>query len=61
MVLAAVYDQLAADAQNRYMLSYTPTNQVQDGSWRRVSIEAKTANGDAYRVTTREGYYAPKS
>jgi Ca-activated chloride channel family protein len=59
--LAAVYDQLAADAQNRYMLSYTPTNQTQDGSWRRVSIVAKTAGGDEYRVATREGYFAPKA
>jgi Ca-activated chloride channel family protein len=55
-----VYDQLAADAQNRYMLSYTPTNQTQDGSWRSVSIAAGTG-GDEYRVATREGYFAPKA
>jgi len=59
--LAEVYDQLAADAQNRYMLSYTPTNQTQDGSWRRVMVAARTAGGEEYRVSTREGYFAPKA
>ncbi|MES1255878.1 MAG: VWA domain-containing protein, partial [Acidobacteriota bacterium] len=58
--LAAVYDQLALDAQNRYFLSYTPTNQQQDESWRRVSITAKSIDGD-FVVTTRDGYFAPKA
>ena len=29
--LASVYDQLAADAQNRYLVTYTPTNTARDG------------------------------
>ena len=36
--LAGVYDQLAADAQNRYLVTYTPTNTTRDGSWRAVSL-----------------------
>jgi VWFA-related protein len=59
--LTAVYDQLAADAQSRYMLSYTPRNQTQDGSFRAVSVKAVTADGTDYRVAAREGYYAPKA
>jgi Ca-activated chloride channel family protein len=59
--LTAVYDQLAADAQFRYMLSYTPRNQTQDGSFRAVAVKAVTADGTDYRVAAREGYYAPKA
>ncbi len=58
--LAPVYDRLAVDAQNRYVLSYTPTNQRQDGSWRQVTLTAG-APSDRYRVDTRDGYYAPKA
>jgi VWFA-related protein len=59
--LTAVYDQLATDAQSRYMLSYTPRNQTQDGSFRAVAVSAVTAEGTAYRVAAREGYFAPKA
>jgi VWFA-related protein len=59
--LGQVYDQLAADAQNRYVISFTPTNQMQDGSFRRVEIKAVTAGGEEFRVTTRDGYFAPKA
>ena len=59
--LGQVYDQLAADAQSRYVISYTPTNQVHDGAFRRVTVRAVTANGDEYRVSTRDGYFSPKA
>jgi len=59
--LGQVYDQLAADAQSRYVISFTPGDQVQDGSFRHVTVQAMTAGGDQYRVTTRDGYYAPKA
>ncbi len=54
--LGAVYDQLAADAQNRYLVTYTPSNTKRDGTWRSVSLA--TAPGD-YVVRTRKGYRAP--
>ena len=59
--LRQVYDQLAEDAQSRYVITYTPTDQTQDGVFRRVSVQALTALGDALRVSTRDGYYAPKA
>lgn len=55
--VAQVYDVLAADAQNRYLLSYTPSNQNLDGAWR--AIEVMTTLGDLV-VQTRRGYFAPK-
>ena len=54
--LAAVYDQLAADAQNRYLVTYTPTNTARDGAWRTISL--KTASPELV-VRTRKGYRAP--
>jgi VWFA-related protein len=56
-----MYDQLAADAQNRYVITYTPANQVHDGAFRRVTVEAANTAGEQYRVTTRDGYFAPKA
>ena len=32
--LLGAYDQLAADAQNRYLVTYTPANTKADGKWR---------------------------
>ena len=55
--LASVYDQLAADAQNRYLVTYTPTNTARDGAWRAINL---TTSSDQYVVRTRAGYRAPK-
>jgi VWFA-related protein len=49
------YDFLVTDAQNRYVLFYTPTNQAQDGTWR--EIEVATKNDDVV-TQTRKGYFA---
>jgi Ca-activated chloride channel family protein len=54
--LAGVYDQLAADAQNRYLVTYTPANTRADGKWRAITLA--TTTGD-YTVKTRAGYRAP--
>ena len=55
--LAGVYDQLAADAQNRYLVTYTPINTARDGTWRSVKLETPVTT---YLVRTRAGYRAPK-
>ena len=47
--LPNVYDVLANDAQLRYLVTYTPTNQKRDGSWRMISIS------DAGREPRRQG------
>ena len=56
--LAGVYDQLAADAQNRYLVTYTPTNTARDGSLARG--EPRPRPPTQYVVRTRAGYRAPK-
>lgn len=55
--LTAVYERLAADAQNRYLVTYTPTNTTRDGAWRTISLSTPSPE---FLVRTRSGYMAPK-
>ncbi len=54
--LVEVHERLAADVQNRYLVTYTPTNQKRDGTWRNISLTTTPS----YKVRTRAGYSAPK-
>jgi Ca-activated chloride channel family protein len=53
--LADAHAAIAADVQHRYRLTYTPTNQRKDGSWRVISLS--TAD-PSYKVRARPGYEA---
>ena len=53
--LPTVHELVAADVQKRYLLTYTPTNQKADGTWRKVTVEVE----GAYKVKARPGYMAP--
>ncbi len=55
--LPNVYDVLASDAQLRYLISYTPTNQRRDGTWRTIALRTSAAD---FVVKARPGYFAPK-
>ena len=55
--LHVVHAALADDVQNRYLLSYTPANQRQDGRWREITV---TVAEPGYRIDARPGYFAPK-
>jgi Ca-activated chloride channel homolog len=55
--LAEVHDTLTEDVQNRYLLTYTPTNQAPDGTWRDIRVHT---SDPSYVVRTRPGYFAPK-
>ncbi len=55
--LAEVHGLLAADIHNRYLLTYTPSNQLVDGSWRAIGVSTSDAS---HTVRTRTGYFAPK-
>lgn len=55
--LEAAYDLVATDAQNRYLLAYTPSDETPNGEWR--PIEVATKSGDVV-VQTRLGRFAPK-
>jgi Ca-activated chloride channel family protein len=54
--LEEIYAQVAEELKNQYYLSYIPSNQNRDGTWR--EIEVQVARGGV-AVSTRRGYYAP--
>ena len=55
--LQVVHAALADEVQNRYLLTYTPANQTQDGKWREISVRLPDSD---YRIVARPGYFAPK-
>ena len=55
--LPNVYDVLASDAQLRYLVTYTPSNQKRDGSWRAITLRT---HDESFVVKARPGYFAPK-
>jgi Ca-activated chloride channel family protein len=51
-----VYEAIATDVQHRYFLTYTPTNQRRDGTWRPITVTTRTPG---LSVRARNGYTAP--
>jgi VWFA-related protein len=49
-------EQVATDARNRYLITYTPSNQRVDGTWRDVKVDVP----EGFKARTRAGYFAPK-
>ena len=57
MEVQQITPQIAHEIRNQYLLTYTPLNDVLDGSYRKIKIEIKGA-GRGATVRTRNGYYA---
>jgi VWFA-related protein len=53
--LPVIAKRVAEDARNRYLMTYTPSNQKKDGTWRTISVEVP----EGHKVVAREGYKAP--
>jgi Ca-activated chloride channel family protein len=54
--LPSVHELVTADVQQRYLVTYTPSNQKIDGSWRRIAL----AVDGAASIRAKPGYFAPK-
>ena len=52
--LREAFDQIAAELRSQYNVGYTPSNAVQDGSYRKLEIKSK----QNYKIQARAGYYA---
>src|SRR5713226_8603542 len=52
--LREAFDQVANELRSQYNLGYTPTNSVQDGTYRKLEIKSK----QNYKIQSRAGYYA---
>ena len=53
--LDGVFDAIVAELANQYVLSYSPTNRVQDGRWREIKVQVRKGN---YDIRARRGYRA---
>jgi len=70
--IPGVFQEVAAFLRNQYSLTYSPTNRVRDGKFRKVKVELVAPDGSPltvldqkgkkqkYVVYAREGYVAPK-
>lgn len=59
--LPGVVDEIARDLRTQYVISYTPTNPVHDGSFRKVQVTVPdTQTRKKLNVITRPGYTAPR-
>jgi VWFA-related protein len=54
--LSDVHGLIASDVQQRYVLTYTPSNQRLDGKWRAIAVETTDPE---HEVMARPGYTAP--
>ncbi len=54
--LTDIHGLIAADVQQKYVISYTPTNQALDGAWRAITVKT---NSPTHVVRARAGYFAP--
>jgi Ca-activated chloride channel homolog len=54
-----ICERIAHEIRNQYTISYIPTNQKQDGTFRALQVRAATPEGRGLAVTTRAGYVAP--
>jgi VWFA-related protein len=52
--LKDAFEQIARELRSQYNLGYTPSNAVQDGTFRKIELRSK----QGYKVQTRSGYYA---
>ncbi len=55
--LPDIHGLIAADAYSRYLITYTPTNQEKDGSYRAIRLAVADP---ALTVRARDGYFAPQ-
>jgi len=57
LALERSFQRIANELQTQYLITYKPTNDRYDGSYRKVEVKLTTPN-DKYRVKTKRGYTA---
>jgi Ca-activated chloride channel family protein len=55
--LNSVYQQIADELADQYMIGYTSTNHRLDGAWRRIAV---TVDREGTTARTKSGYFAPQ-
>ncbi len=61
--MPAIAEQISKDLRTQYLVYYTPTNNIKDGSFRTVKVGVNPKGSRKMTARTRQGYYArpPKS
>jgi len=54
--LAGVYAEISEELASQYTIGYTSRNQLRNGAWRRIVVQALRANATP---RTKKGYFAP--
>ncbi|MBI4854007.1 MAG: VWA domain-containing protein [Acidobacteria bacterium] len=54
------FRQIEDDLRQQYILSYSPSNDAQDGGFRNITIKINRKDGKELKVLSRRGYYAKK-
>jgi Ca-activated chloride channel homolog len=54
-----ICERIAHEIRNQYTISYIPTNQKLDGTYRVIQVHATSAGSGHLRVRARAGYIAP--
>src|SRR5881398_1376997 len=57
LALERAFSQIAKELRSQYLITYRPTNDKYDGSYRRVDVKLTSAN-DKYKLRTKRGYKA---
>jgi Ca-activated chloride channel homolog len=58
--LNSAFAQLEQDMRQQYLLAYEPTNEAQDGSFRKIEVRVPKGKEKDLKIRHRRGYYAPK-
>ncbi len=56
--LASDFQKIGDELRSQYVLSYTPTNPILDGTYRKIRVEMTDKK---YKARTRQGYFALKN
>lgn len=61
--LRAAFRQIQDEMRSQYLIAYEPTNQVRDGSYRRIEVQITNPQlqKDKVKLTHRQGYFAKSS
>lgn len=61
--LRAAFRQIQEEMRSQYLVAYEPTNQVRDGSYRRIEVQLANPalQKDKVKLTHRQGYFAKSS
>jgi Ca-activated chloride channel family protein len=60
--LSYYIELIHTELRTQYLLGYTPTNQAQDGKWRRIAIKLDAPRGfPKLSIRAKQGYYAARN